>query len=103
MDWATLYPAYAKRQKQEMGEAQDDAKEKVDEERETKAVTKNVEIADIGCGFGGLLFALAPMFPDTLMLGKSTSKKGTIVSDFAKPEAAHFTIRTHVSDLKILT
>ncbi|WWD01695.1 tRNA (guanine-N(7)-)-methyltransferase [Kwoniella sp. B9012] len=31
--------------------------------------TKNVEWADVGCGFGGLLMALAPMFPDTLMLG----------------------------------
>jgi tRNA (guanine-N7-)-methyltransferase len=30
---------------------------------------QNVEFADIGCGFGGLLIALAPMFPDTLMLG----------------------------------
>ncbi|KAG1725346.1 putative methyltransferase [Suillus paluster] len=25
--------------------------------------------ADIGCGFGGLLITLAPLFPDTLMLG----------------------------------
>ncbi|KAF9516909.1 hypothetical protein BS47DRAFT_1436689 [Hydnum rufescens UP504] len=30
---------------------------------------QTVEFADIGCGFGGLLIALAPMFPDTLMLG----------------------------------
>src|SRR5579871_1247997 len=30
---------------------------------------KNVTIADIGCGFGGLLFALAPLFPDQLLLG----------------------------------
>ncbi|KAJ1929725.1 tRNA (guanine-N(7)-)-methyltransferase (tRNA(m7G46)-methyltransferase) [Tieghemiomyces parasiticus] len=28
-----------------------------------------VEFADIGCGYGGLLVALAPLFPDTLMLG----------------------------------
>ncbi|KAJ9124381.1 hypothetical protein QFC22_001181 [Naganishia vaughanmartiniae] len=28
-----------------------------------------VEFADIGCGFGGLLTALSPQFPDTLMLG----------------------------------
>ncbi|CAE6444026.1 unnamed protein product [Rhizoctonia solani] len=28
-----------------------------------------VEFADIGCGFGGLLIALAPMYPETLMLG----------------------------------
>ncbi|KAJ9094644.1 hypothetical protein QFC19_007857 [Naganishia cerealis] len=31
--------------------------------------TRRVEFADIGCGFGGLLTALAPQFPDTLMLG----------------------------------
>ncbi|KAF8650995.1 hypothetical protein AX16_004981 [Volvariella volvacea WC 439] len=30
---------------------------------------KRVEFADVGCGFGGLLIALAPLFPDTLMLG----------------------------------
>jgi tRNA G46 methylase TrmB len=30
---------------------------------------KQVEIADIGCGFGGLLVALSPLFPNTLMLG----------------------------------
>ncbi|MBW0478800.1 hypothetical protein O181_018515 [Austropuccinia psidii MF-1] len=28
-----------------------------------------VEFADVGCGFGGLLIALAPLFPETLMLG----------------------------------
>jgi tRNA (guanine-N7-)-methyltransferase len=33
---------------------------------------KNVEIADIGCGYGGLLFALSPRFPDTLILGTFT-------------------------------
>jgi len=27
------------------------------------------QFADIGCGFGGLLIALAPLFPDTLMIG----------------------------------
>lgn len=32
---------------------------------------KKVEWADVGCGFGGLLMALAPQFPDTLMLGES--------------------------------
>ena len=44
MDWAEYYPAFTGR-------------------------SKDVEIADIGCGYGGLLFALAPRFPDTLMLG----------------------------------
>lgn len=28
-----------------------------------------VKFADIGCGYGGLLMALSPIFPDTLMLG----------------------------------
>ena len=42
MDWSTLFP---------------DAKE------------RTVEIADIGCGFGGLLIALAPHFPESLILG----------------------------------
>ncbi|KAF2431121.1 putative t-RNA methyltransferase [Tothia fuscella] len=32
-------------------------------------VDRGVEIADIGCGFGGLLFALGPVFPGTLVLG----------------------------------
>ncbi|KAJ0342336.1 hypothetical protein COL922a_001368 [Colletotrichum nupharicola] len=30
---------------------------------------KDVEVVDIGCGFGGLLVALAPLLPDTLVLG----------------------------------
>jgi tRNA (guanine-N7-)-methyltransferase len=32
---------------------------------------KTPAFADIGCGFGGLLITLAPLFPDTLMLGQS--------------------------------
>jgi tRNA (guanine-N7-)-methyltransferase len=30
---------------------------------------KKVTIADIGCGFGGLMFSLSPQFPDQLILG----------------------------------
>lgn len=33
------------------------------------AAGKRVEIADIGCAFGGMLVALAPLFPSTLMVG----------------------------------
>ncbi|GBE88460.1 guanine-N-7 methyltransferase [Sparassis latifolia] len=43
-DWSILYPAFA-------------------------GSGKTPEFADVGCGFGGLLIALAPLFPDTLMLG----------------------------------
>jgi len=34
-----------------------------------RAPGQRVEVADIGCGFGGLLVSLAPKMPDTLMLG----------------------------------
>lgn len=30
---------------------------------------RQVEFADIGCGYGGLLMKLSPMFPDVLMVG----------------------------------
>lgn len=55
MDWSTHYPAFK-------------AKDGADDEQPTK-MTKQVEIADIGCGFGGLIVALSPLFPTTLMLG----------------------------------
>jgi tRNA (guanine-N7-)-methyltransferase len=45
MDWSELYPAFA-------------------------GTDKKVEVADIGCGYGGLLFALSPKLQDTLVLGK---------------------------------
>ena len=31
---------------------------------------KTPEFADVGCGFGGLLISLSPLFPDVLMLGQ---------------------------------
>ncbi|KAH9972724.1 tRNA-methyltransferase [Lactifluus volemus] len=44
VDWSAHYPAFA-------------------------VSGKKPEFADVGCGFGGLLIALAPLYPDTLMLG----------------------------------
>nr|CAG4648178.1 EOG090X0BSB [Moina brachiata]SVE93214.1 EOG090X0BSB [Moina brachiata] len=32
-------------------------------------MTQEVKFADIGCGYGGLLIQLSPLFPETLMLG----------------------------------
>ncbi|GEQ69606.1 hypothetical protein JCM33374_g3278 [Metschnikowia sp. JCM 33374] len=49
MNWGKLYPHYL--------------------DEETGKMTKNVEIADIGCGYGGLLINLATAFPETLCLG----------------------------------
>jgi tRNA (guanine-N7-)-methyltransferase len=45
MDWAPHYPEFI------------------------PSTDRKVTIADIGCGFGGLLFALSPIFPDNLLLG----------------------------------
>ncbi|VDP10310.1 unnamed protein product [Heligmosomoides polygyrus] len=40
---------------------------------------RTVEFADIGCGYGGLLMKLSPMYPETLMVGLEIRVK---VSDF---------------------
>ncbi|KAG9694062.1 putative methyltransferase, partial [Aureobasidium melanogenum] len=62
-DWAELYPAYAVQDDKEMQDASSA------QEKSVGKISKQVEVADIGCGFGGLLFALAPKMPDTLLLG----------------------------------
>lgn len=41
----------------------------VSETEEIKNKLAQVEFADIGCGYGGLLVALAPLYPNTLMVG----------------------------------
>ncbi|KAI8723990.1 TRNA (guanine-N(7)-)-methyltransferase [Fusarium sp. LHS14.1] len=56
MDWSVYFPHYV----------QDEASEDATKPRPLR---KDVEIVDIGCGFGGLLVALAPKLPDTLVLG----------------------------------
>lgn len=85
MNWASLYPAYAVKEATQPGKnveaATDASRVSSDEEQiNAGAITQDVKIADIGCGFGGLLFALATTFPDTLSLG--------IVNLFLKPEGA---------------
>ncbi|CAM0138508.1 tRNA (guanine-N(7)-)-methyltransferase (tRNA(m7G46)-methyltransferase) [Umbelopsis sp. WA50703] len=49
MDWSKHYPAFYPTK---------DAK-----------CDKKVEFADIGCGYGGLMIALAPLYPDNLIVG----------------------------------
>ncbi|CAG9862010.1 unnamed protein product [Phyllotreta striolata] len=60
MDWSTFYPD----------------KFKQSEDTVNKPL---VEFADIGCGYGGLLITLSPMFPQTLMIGMEIRVK---VSDY---------------------
>jgi hypothetical protein len=62
MDWSKHFPAFIDTQKQASASLTPTS---------PPALTKQVEIADIGCGFGGLLVALSPLFPNTLMLGLS--------------------------------
>lgn len=53
MDWGPHYPSYV-----------------VSPAGQTPAqLDRMVEFADIGCGYGGLLIALAPLFPASLMIG----------------------------------
>lgn len=57
---------------------------------------QDVEIVDIGCGFGGLLVGLAPIFPEKLILGEFPSlarlSRGTATDIFTGLE-----IRTTVT------
>ncbi|PYH99132.1 hypothetical protein BO71DRAFT_343677 [Aspergillus ellipticus CBS 707.79] len=57
MDWASHFPAFVNpdaAQTNLIG---------------TRKLLKDVEIVDIGCGFGGLLVGLAGLLPETLMVG----------------------------------
>lgn len=60
MDWSIIYPEY------------------INDTAENKS---KVEVLDIGCGYGGLLITLSPLFPNTLMLGMEIRVK---VSDYVQ-------------------
>ncbi|PYI24044.1 hypothetical protein BO86DRAFT_368741 [Aspergillus japonicus CBS 114.51] len=57
MDWASHFPAYVNPDPSQTNLIG------------TRKLLKDVEIVDIGCGFGGLLVGLAPLLPETLMVG----------------------------------
>ncbi|KAK4175565.1 putative tRNA methyltransferase [Triangularia setosa] len=75
MDWSTLYPAYVAppEESQQLEAAPSTTEEAPSQEVsapvKVRRLTQDVEVADIGCGFGGLLIALAPVMPQTLVLG----------------------------------
>lgn len=58
MDWSSHYPAFVD---------PDPSKTNLAGARK---LVKDVEVVDIGCGYGGLLVGLAPLLPDTLMVGE---------------------------------
>ncbi|XP_062842757.1 tRNA (guanine-N(7)-)-methyltransferase [Trichomycterus rosablanca] len=65
MDWSELYPQYFRSDGDQTGTLN----------------TAKVEFADIGCGYGGLLVELSPLFPDQLILGLEIRVK---VSDYVQ-------------------
>ncbi|KAF2161848.1 hypothetical protein M409DRAFT_58913 [Zasmidium cellare ATCC 36951] len=67
MDWSQHYPAFIATEEQES--TTPNPADTTDSHPKPKKMTQQVTIADIGCGFGGLLFALAPRFPQSLILG----------------------------------
>jgi tRNA (guanine-N7-)-methyltransferase len=71
MDWSQHYPAYAEREDNSITSS-------------TK-ISKQVSVADIGCGFGGLLFALSPKLPDSLIIGLEIR---TSVTQFVQDKVA---------------
>ncbi|XP_066440489.1 tRNA (guanine-N(7)-)-methyltransferase [Eleutherodactylus coqui] len=75
MDWAQYYPEYFK--PLSLDSSHDDIKDLT----EVKKSEYQVEFADIGCGYGGLLVELSPLFPNTLMLGLEIRVK---VSDYVQ-------------------
>ena len=56
MDWSAHFPAFV------------DPNAQV-KEGQPRPLTKSVTVADIGCGFGGLLIALSTLLPEDLILG----------------------------------
>ncbi|KAI9674679.1 MAG: tRNA (guanine-N(7)-)-methyltransferase (tRNA(m7G46)-methyltransferase) [Caeruleum heppii] len=65
MDWSPYYPAYV----EQALPTKDAVDPKGALSSRPSMPRKPVEVADIGCGFGGLLVALAPHLPDSLLLG----------------------------------
>ncbi|XP_027199998.2 tRNA (guanine-N(7)-)-methyltransferase [Dermatophagoides pteronyssinus] len=61
VDWSSFYPIYS------------------NVEKNSEFNNPQVEFLDIGCGYGGLLIELSPLFPRSLMLGIEIRQK---VSDY---------------------
>ncbi|KFD48995.1 hypothetical protein M514_10147 [Trichuris suis] len=52
---------------------------------ETRDAEAKIEMLDVGCGYGGLLVALSPLYPDSLIVGFEIRCK---VSDYVKQRIA---------------
>ena len=79
MDWAEHFPAYLITDPAEQDQDQEQEQEPEEgkagvvmmkKTKERKRLSKRVTVADVGCGFGGLLVALSTILPDELILGE---------------------------------
>ena len=88
MDWSKYFPKYftplkATDTEDVTMEGTDESATETAQESSSSIIqaTKKrhqVDVADIGCGFGGLLVALAPKLPESLILGMKCSRTITI-------------------------
>ena len=60
MDWSSIFPTQSTRMVRALASFS---------ESRTAKPLNSVSIADIGCGFGGLLVALSPVYPQDMILG----------------------------------
>ena len=67
MDWSPYYPAFTV--PIEVASGTEDQPMVKRDSSIIQPLVKDVEVADIGCGFGGLLVALGSRLPDKLLLG----------------------------------
>lgn len=66
MNWSPYFPAYVTRESPSTSPA-----DGIQAETAIRQLVKPVTVADVGCGFGGLLVALSRLLPDELILGAS--------------------------------
>ncbi|KAL2015935.1 hypothetical protein VTK56DRAFT_4525 [Thermocarpiscus australiensis] len=96
MDWSSLYPDYVVEEPQGREPSTPEASSGQElASARPKRLTKDVEVADIGCGFGGLLVALAPTMPDTLILGLEIRVS---VTQFVEDRIKALRVQHHESD-----
>lgn len=81
MDWSSHFPAYVVSDDNEktphalaVGESENEnGNRNENAPAAVRQLIKPVTVADIGCGFGGLLIALSSLLPDDLILGSVLS------------------------------
>ena len=80
MDWSPFYPAYVTSDSNAADASSHSTDTQPGSAINVPCMKQRVEVADIGCGYGGLLIALAPKLPNTLMLGTNPRNANTVAA-----------------------